>query len=59
MTVNLTLRRLRAMEQCLNAALVNEPDEGDFQGLNEQDTVCALAWVQQEIEKRETPTNDR
>ena len=59
MIVNLTLRRLRAMEHCLSVPLAGVVGEGDFEGLNEQDTICALAWVQQEIEKRETPTNDR
>lgn len=50
--IKLTLRRLRAMEHCLSVPLAQEIGEGDYQELNEQDTICALAWVQQEIEKR-------
>jgi len=57
-TVKLTMRRLRAMEQCLNAPLAGDIGEGDYQDLNELDTICALAWVQQEITKRLDTSHD-
>lgn len=50
----LTLRRLRAIEGALNVLLAGPEGEGDWpDGITSADMTAALAWVWQEIDKRE------
>ncbi|UIJ43750.1 hypothetical protein LZK98_11675 [Sphingomonas cannabina] len=50
--MKLTLKRLRAMEGALNAALAGPEGEGDMADTSFADLEAALAWVHKQIEKR-------
>lgn len=53
MSLRLTLRRLRAMENAVSAMEAGEQGEGDWDpDISREDMEAALEWVVQQISKR-------